>query len=587
MAKTITRYGVPGDGLPYRVVPVANGLIYSVKAPENKRDGFLYTAEVFVNDVSVAKLRHNKDITADNQGIFDVSRIVENFIKTDTTFLKADGTRRLTPIEYLGQSAAQRKVNVKFGAQYDRTLRFNGASNLGGYTFLSFEGGSTTTDITALQFINLITSNSSTLIGAQLIKSITSLGIELYVPWNSNYASFKGVAYEANYFYDNYGYWDPVANKTMIGFIVRKDFSPNYKVGDTLIVQQKGGATFPAYDGEAKCMGTADVSLGGVDYILIKTNKTFLGSTPAEAGMIYTTDKYTYEDATLSTDVYAFDGAIDYLTYNSWTPLTYSMNNTNLGKFLTNKSLRTAKVLSTDASFLLSLFGGSVIASTFSNIFIQGFNQSGGLVTNLSIGVFNTSLRGEINVAPQLIKLIDSAFNTALNNNTLKYYTVTMLNSSSSNVSETFTINIDYPCGRYTPYTFKWKNRLGGWDFFNFKARSDKKVTVNRNNINKKLNSYKSSPNRYKYYVGDRGMMTYNVDASASYKVNSGYLADDEAQWLEEMFTSPDVYWIKDNQEIPIMLTETEYNIGKKENVGQINYAIEFRPAYNINIQRR
>ena len=586
MAKTITRYGVPGDGLPYRIMPVANGLIYSVKASENTRDGFLYTAEIFVNDVSVAKLRHNRDVTADNQGIFDVSRVVENFIKTDTTFLQADGTQRLSPINYLGQSNAQKKVNVKFGAQYDRTLKFSSASNLGGYTFLNFQGGSTITDVTALQFINIITSNNTTLIGAQLIKSITSLGIELYVPWNANYASFKGVAYEANYFYDNYGWTDPVTNIFMIGFIVRKDFNPNYKVGDTLIVQQGGSPTFLAYNGEAKCMGTADVNVGGVDYLLIKTNKAFLGSTPAEFGMIYTTDKYTYEDPTLSADVYAFDGAVSYLNYNSWTSLTYSMNNTNLGKFLTNKSLRTADVFPTDNSFLLSLFGSTPIGSTFTKILVKAYNQSG-LLTNIYINVTNTSLRGEINISPQLIGALSGTFLTALNNQTLTYYTIQMVNSSNTVVSETFIINIDYNCVRYTPYTFKFKNRLGGWDFFNFTARSDKKINVTRNNINKKLNSYKSSPNRYKYYVGDRGMMTYNVAANESYIVNSGFLSDDEAKWLEELFTSPDVYWIKDNQEIPIMLTETDYNIGTKENRGQINYVVEFRPAYNINIQRR
>ena len=578
----------PGSGLPINVVPIANGANYMVNSNFVARDNFQYTADIYIENTFVAKLRHNKNVKASNQGIFDVSRVVENYINTDTQFLNAAGTTYVNP-GLVSNIDAAKKFSIKFGAEYDRTFTIKSASSLGGYLFMEFD--KTTLLTIPTQNYVFLTSNNKGLPSVLYVAGYTNSGIYVNYPWNANLANLKATGIEGYNFYDNYGWTDPVTGIFMLGFVVKTSnyVAGSFNVGDTLYTIQNPGATYPGYDGESKCMGTENVVLAGQNYTLIKTNKRVIGSTPAQGGIIYSTDRFRFSNLATSSDSYGFDGGLDYLTFNSYTPNTYKMTTTNTtGKFLTNKPDRNVKLPPTNKSFTLSMLGSSIMGTGgYNQVQIVPFNSAGAAITTLVISVTNSYLRNELVISPQLMAGYSSAFNNALNNQTMVYYRVRMYNSGTQ-VSESFNVTIDYECSRYDNYTLKFKNRLGGWDYHNFRARADRKVVIEKSNIRKKLNNYKSSPNKFGYFVGDRGLSTFNVKAYDTYVVNSGYLTNNNAQWLEELFTSPEVYWMNDTltQEIPITLTQTEAVMGSKKNVGLINYVVEFQASYNKTIQR-
>ena len=74
----------PYQGLYSNYNPVYNGLNFIVDSNSKLVSGFRYIAEIFVGDSSggnkIGELRHNPDISNNNQGVFDVGRVLEDFI---------------------------------------------------------------------------------------------------------------------------------------------------------------------------------------------------------------------------------------------------------------------------------------------------------------------------------------------------------------------------------------------------------------------------------------------------------------------------------------------------------------------------
>ena len=79
---SITILSKPYDGLGTlpKINPVYNGLGFAVSSNNNKAPNFRYIAEVFINGAKVGQLSHNPDISSGNIGIFDIGRIVENYL---------------------------------------------------------------------------------------------------------------------------------------------------------------------------------------------------------------------------------------------------------------------------------------------------------------------------------------------------------------------------------------------------------------------------------------------------------------------------------------------------------------------------
>jgi hypothetical protein len=84
-------------------------------------------------------------------------------------------------------------------------------------------------------------------------------------------------------------------------------------------------------------------------------------------------------------------------------------------------------------------------------------------------------------------------------------------------------------------------NRHGSWDYYNFTKKSYREISIDKE-------FFRGDKNDYSYYVqkyeSSRISSTFSTAAKQSIKANSDWVNDEEAIWLEELFTSPDVYML-------------------------------------------
>jgi len=566
MALTETILQYPSSGQTYGMYPVYNGLPFVVSANRTNRTNFKYVADIYVNSTKVTTLKHNKDITNNDYGIFDIGRVVENFITTSTSNFATYG--------WAGNTESYKPYQVKFGAEYERYIEISTITNNAGYcqvTFVNSEHDFRVGDGIVIQNSDVAIYNG---------EWIVSLVSTSYVRINKTFVSTGtgGLAIEAERFTDNYWYANPGTNG-IVGFTVINTRPTRINIGDIVVVKQSAGASHAGYNGE--WLVVDKVPYGS--YTAIITNCPYITSTPVNGGVIYSKSKYNYVEQVNSTEEYTWDAGLQYEDINNFNITDYSMNVTDLGKFLTNAPNN--QYIRLDEIGTLSCFNTAVVGSSglYRSVF-KSYTSNGTL-----IDTFNDKIGASTNVWVRL-ELGTGTKNMAgnLDLTGAAYYTVHIEDNSNNRLSEVRTYTIDYDCTRYTPKRFKWKNRLGGWDFFTFNLRSDRTVNIEKSTFRKAQKTWHTSSVGYGTAVGERGNTVYNVNANDSELVFSDWLSNDEAAWLEELWTSPSVFVMDANgtNELPIIITDNQLTIGERENRGLISYAINYTNSYNKVIQR-
>jgi hypothetical protein len=146
-------------------------------------------------------------------------------------------------------------------------------------------------------------------------------------------------------------------------------------------------------------------------------------------------------------------------------------------------------------------------------------------------------------------------------------------------VSEIRNMKIKENCSLYETVRMMWLNRAGGWDYFSFTKDNKKTVNIERSEFTKILD--------YNYSVGDRGDTIYAQKGKENFLVNSDWITEDQAKWLEELFTSPEVYHLSGTNKLPIIITDTNYEVKTYLRNELFNIQINYRYSYNINLQNQ
>lgn len=135
-----------------------------------------------------------------------------------------------------------------------------------------------------------------------------------------------------------------------------------------------------------------------------------------------------------------------------------------------------------------------------------------------------------------------------------KSYTVVLNDGSSNNISQMMTINIDRECGKYTPIRLQWLNRMGGMESFNLNLMSEEETKSDKSTFRQGLRTkYAES---WDYTKASRGKTVYDVQNTKTLKVNTGYLTDEQSVWMEELFTSPIVYQVINNELVSVVIDD-------------------------------
>lgn len=152
-----------------------------------------------------------------------------------------------------------------------------------------------------------------------------------------------------------------------------------------------------------------------------------------------------------------------------------------------------------------------------------------------------------------------------------------LLRPAQPGISEKFRFKINKKCTQYERVRLCWLNRHGGWDYFTFNKDNKKTVEVQRKQYTKTL--------KWDYAVGDRGDTILSQKGKESYLLNSDWVTEYEAQWIEELFTSPEVYHISNGEKLPIIVLDNSYTVQTYLRDQIFNIQINYSYAYNINLQ--
>ena len=141
-----------------------------------------------------------------------------------------------------------------------------------------------------------------------------------------------------------------------------------------------------------------------------------------------------------------------------------------------------------------------------------------------------------------------------------------------------FYLNDD--CSMYDIYHLMWKDKYGSYISYPFIYMSRKNVETDRKSYYKQEGNWSNDTFGYNDY--DRGETTFYSQSKNSFILNSGWVKDFEADLMEDMMQSTDVYLqTPDNRLFPCMLNETDLEIFKNINEQLFSYTFNVRIGYN------
>ena len=121
-------------------------------------------------------------------------------------------------------------------------------------------------------------------------------------------------------------------------------------------------------------------------------------------------------------------------------------------------------------------------------------------------------------------------------------YRVRLTTNALSNVSKQFIFKKQYDdCKGFDTVRLTWLNRMGTWDYYNFTKKSYREVKIDREFTKGDKNDYNYIHQKHE---SDRVNATFSVKAKEIIKANTDWVDDETSIWLEELYTSPDVYML-------------------------------------------
>ena len=151
-------------------------------------------------------------------------------------------------------------------------------------------------------------------------------------------------------------------------------------------------------------------------------------------------------------------------------------------------------------------------------------------------------------------------------------------------VSEVFTFNVETICNRSGNQQLQlmWLNRYGHFDYYTFTASKIEGLKIHRQTYNQydvNWGSPNPSKEQWTYALSD-----FDVEMFETHVINSGFLNQPDFMYLQELYTSNEVYEITTDGGLrPIVVTNTEFSIKNKGNREITN--IELTYVYSNNIE--
>jgi hypothetical protein len=133
-------------------------------------------------------------------------------------------------------------------------------------------------------------------------------------------------------------------------------------------------------------------------------------------------------------------------------------------------------------------------------------------------------------------------------------------------------------------YPIHYLNNLGAFETFNFTKGSKRTETIKRESYKKVVGSLTESG--YGYSVSDRADNTSNTVIKDTYKVRTNWLSQDNQALLEQLVSSPIVFWDSPQGVLAITIKNNSFEFDRQRIKKMLFIEIEFELSYDRYRQR-
>jgi len=250
-------------------------------------------------------------------------------------------------------------------------------------------------------------------------------------------------------------------------------------------------------------------------------------------------------------------------------------------KFLTNFPSTEKIKIKTTEGFILSGIDKNTSSDTYIQVVTK--NSSGSTIDTFKIEATNANKRYDFGVGClNFSNLVGGDMNSA-NAGTLPIiissvdtYEVTVADGGVGTMSETLTFEIDRKSHDYST-RFHWLNRLGGFDSWTFDGAYSRGQNQSKALYEKNLD--------YSFNIYDTETGVNAVESKNTFASYSGLLSEGKRKWLEELYTSPEVYVVEGGNYVPILITDTQVKTiddDKKLYQVKINFSYAYQNVINV-----
>ena len=233
-----------------------------------------------------------------------------------------------------------------------------------------------------------------------------------------------------------------------------------------------------------------------------------------------------------------------------------------------------------DVTFNNDYVSKTIWVTTVANL-IDDTNQPftyGSPVTNTSLAFDGYGFyEDEINPQLTAYDLISRNTNQKIQYVTIPANTNTIaVKDSGGTTQKTITVvNVCEP--KYTPYKVTFINRYGVFqDLYTFK-----KTTESFNVTDEKFKRNIISSSTVTYGVNQAQQTRYNINATSSITLNTGFIKEDMNETIEEMFLSENIWIRYNNKTLPIIPKTKNLKFKTVLNDKLIDYTIDFEFAFD------
>ena len=273
---------------------------------------------------------------------------------------------------------------------------------------------------------------------------------------------------------------------------------------------------------------------------------------------------------------YVFNGALSYTDFVGFNPATYLDT-----KFLTEAPSERDTDLSGLGGLSLMLDTGTTLTSLQIETYLNGFSTNLYTVTTAlsatNYYLFAAGVDAINNIDPSNFTIPPTQ---PILTSAIDEYRVRAVLSTGA--TETITYKIVSLCN--TPTRIHWFTRLGGYDFFDFKAADRSSFSVKRKGMKQQINPV-TGVGVVNYSKQDRVNIDYCVTESRTRTLISDWISEEESEWLKDIISSQDIYIEQGGELIAVTIIGNTYDV-KQEKLDEL-FKLEMKFKYAVESDRQ